>query len=418
MKTAIMLLLFCSLGANVWLWARRQAAPPHAAAVAPKPAAAIEPSLPIAALEAADPAELRAALQRAGADEATTRAVLEGVLRRRQREKLAALRSARLRHGWWRDGRSALAADTRAAKAIGLDALAGLLGRDPRDIADAEARYLFLPPEKRRRLALIDLDYAELGIGRSLQSVASDATRTEAEQQRLLIDERRRDVFAALTPEERAEYELRFSGVAGLLARRLDAMNGTEADYRALKPLLEDFQARAGALPRGDPAFGARYAELQQQAAEQLAAAVGYDHARQYLWAGYQNDYAPLRRAAEAAQLPPETPVRVMELAEEVGRAAAKIHDDPAVPAEQKRAALLALQQHTQASLDALLPISAQQTLPADGLRWLKELSSGRYYELTPSVSGSGSYSVFTISDPPPAKRAASALLLPPAGGR
>jgi hypothetical protein len=342
--------------------------------------------------------------------------VLEGVLRRRERDKLAALRIDRTRTGWWRSGRTADSGDAKLAKEMITDPLQQLLGRDPADVADAESRYAFLPPEKRRLLAQIDLDYGELQ-SRVPRGVLTTQLPAQANEEKLLADERRKDVLAALTPAEREEYDLRFSGAAGMVSRRAGTIVATEPEFRALKPLLDDFDQKSKAIPRDDN-FNTAYAELNRSAVQQLVAALGYDRAVDYIWSGSDAEFSALRRATEAAQLPPTTPAHVMELAVDVGERAARIHDDPSLNLEQKRAALIALQQTARAQVATLLPPAAMQTLPADQFRWLDALGDGRYLQPMPNLLSSAGYAIFSIATPPPSKRMPPSIIPPRPPGR
>jgi hypothetical protein len=396
MKRLVLFLLGISLGANAWiLWGRARTDPTTATATIARstsaPIAATPPSaasLPIAGIESADAATVAAALREAGADDATLRAMLEGILRRRHREKLAAVRIERERNAWWRNGRTAQEGDATLSKEMVAEPLADVLGRDPLELAALESRYAFLPPATRRKLAEIDLDYTDL-LGSGFVSALTAQLRVEASEQKLLAEEKRKDVLAALTPGEKAEYDLRFSSTAGSIGQRAALMNATEAEYRAIKPVLDDFDAKSRALPRGESYIEA-YEDLQRAAARQLAGAVGYDRAVEYLWSGYTNSYGPMRRAADEGRIPAEAPVQVMELKVETGRRAAEVHGDAALTLDQKRGEFAALRRTAQAQLDALLPGEAQRALPPEALRWLSELEEGRYSIPQPSLLSSG----------------------------
>jgi hypothetical protein len=423
MKKLFGLLLGVSLAANIWLLVRHasQSTAPAANLSAQDGASSraitkAAPALSVGAIKSTDPTALCDALRAAGADDRLVRAVLEGVLRRREREKLAAQRIDRTRTAWWRTGRTAEAGDAKLAKEMVADPLQRLLGRDPADLADAENRYAFLPPEKRRLLAQIDLDYQEL-LAHVPQTVLNTQLESEAKEQQLLAEERRKDLLAALSPEERAEYDLRFSGTAGTTSRRAGAMVATEAEFRALKPVIDDFDQKSRALPKGD-GFTQAYADLQRTTTQQLVATLGYDRAMDYVWSGSDSEYSALRRATEAAQLPATTPARVMDLAVETGRQAATIHDDASLNTDQKRAALLALQESAKAQLATVLPSAAQQQLPADGLRWLNALGEGRYFIPSPAIISSGGYTVYSVTNPPPKTRVESPVILPRSPGK
>ncbi len=414
MKTLLTALLAVSLAANAVLLLRSHSAPALATPTERTniPAAAsAESGIPIATLAQGSAEALRDALRTAGADDWTVRATIEGILRRRQREKLAALRIERLRTAWWRAGQTAQSADNAAIRDLLDPPLRAALGVDPLQLLHAESRYSFLPADKRRKLAQIDLDYADMQRGVS-RLVSYSATNTEAEHERILADERRKDVLAALTPEERAEFDLRYSFSAWEVSRRAAGMNASEAEYRAIKPLIDEFGEKARALtpPRtgtsfatmapAGPEFSANYEALQRETAQRLVAAVGYERASSFVWASYQSEYPALQRAATEAGLPDNTATRVMELSAQIGREAAQIHDDAALTAEQKKAALLPLQQSAQARLNALLPPAAQAKLPADSFRWLSALGEGRYMVPTPYLTSSGGNAVYTITAP------------------
>jgi hypothetical protein len=403
MKRSLSFLLGVSLAANAWLLWRGPAR--SRPAVPDRSVAVVAPShgVTIAALETGDAAGIRDALRADGADESTVRAVVEGVLRQRQRGKLAAERIERARHAWWRNGRRAQAGEAKLTQETVTEPLQRLLGPDPLETMDAESRYSFLPPEKRGLLAQIDRDYAEMQARRPA-NLSNAQLRAAAREEQLLTDERRKDVLAALSPPEREEYDLRFSETAGQVSRRMATMGATEAEYRAVKPLIDAFDRASQALPKADKFPVEVYNELQRTTSQQLVAALGYDRALEYFWSGYDAEYAALRRATESAGLPGEMPVRVMELDLATGQEAARIHADPALTPEQKRAALITLRQTAQGRLDALLPPPAQQALPADGLRWLTSLGEGKYLVPMPTLINGGGYSVHSIASPPPAK--------------
>jgi hypothetical protein len=397
MKRAVLFLLCVSLGANAWmLWGRAHrgaaramsGAAPKSAGVPVSAARSFALSLPIAGLEATDAAAMAEALRAAGVDDVTLRAVMEGALRRRHREKLAAVRSEREKNTWWRNGRTAQEGDAALSQEMVAGPLERVLGRDPLEVAAAESRYSFLAPATQRKLAQIDLDYADL-LRASFVSATTARLRAEADEQRLVTEEKRKDVLAALTPEERAEYDLRFSATAGTLSQHAVLMGVTEAEYRALKSVLDDFDAKSKALPRGET-FSAAYEDVQRAATKQMVDALGYERAIDYVWSGYASYYGPMRSAVAAGEISADVPGRVMNLTADTGRRAAEVHADATLTLDQKKAALVTLQQTAQAQLDTLLPKAVQRNLPPEALRWLSELGAGRYLVMQPSLLSSG----------------------------
>jgi hypothetical protein len=397
MKRFFLFLLATSLTANAWLYLREadyaKASTGANAALTPSPNPVPSPQAvsPIARLLATldradlDLAKLRDELRAAGVDDSSVRGLLEGALRARYDAQVAAGQIDALRTGWWRRGLSVPGRTGPSSRALVDEPLQALLGRDPLDIADAEARYDFLSPEKRRLLALTDLDYTDLR-RKSPQGRTSAATKTELEEQQLLARERQKDVIAALTPDERAEYELRFGGTAARNARRFAAIQVTEGEFRAVKPILDVLDEQR----RGKSLGSAEYAGAEQHAVDSIVSAVGYERALDFIWGDDSGPYAKTARLLREASLPPTNAVRLFQLSAETGLKAAAIHDDTSLDADQKRAALAGLQQATRPQLDALVPPALQSKLDPYAFTWFQILGDGRYQIQRPSLIGGG----------------------------
>jgi hypothetical protein len=406
MKIVILGLLSMSLTANAWLLLRPAPVPPSSdvALVPARPAGAKE--APAAALvrllsasDSVAPEQLRDRLRAAGADESFVRAMVEAALRRRFEEEARAAAAARGRGEWWRRAAPGGPAGPSQRKMV-LEPLQALMGPDPFDLADTEVRYDFLSPEKRRLLAAIDRDYGELQT-RAVQARSNAALKAEVDELQLLADERRKDILAALSPEERAEYDLRFSASAARNARRYDGMNVTEEEYRAIQPIVARFSEQSSTLPGGSR--GAAYTDLQQRTVDDLVAAVGYDKAVEYLWSNDSGPYARTAGVLREAGLPERQAARLLQLASDVGERAAAIHYDAALTAEQKRAALLAVRDEAASRFEALAPPATRAKLPEEATEWLTLLGEGRYRRSSPSLTGIGwaTYPLATVTTPP-----------------
>jgi hypothetical protein len=313
--------------------------------------------------------------------------VIDGMLRVRYREQVAAWRIDRIRTAWWR-GNAAGGGNAPSQRKGVTEPLQAVLGVDPLELADAEVRYDFLPPDKRRLLAQIDLDYTELK-GKAAPARGNPATKSELDEDQLLNRERQKDVLAALTPEERAEYELRFAGTAATNARRFFAMDVTESEFRVIKPLVDTYREQLGAMPRDTNAATARV-ELDQRTIDQLVAAVGYDRALDYLWATDSGPWMDTVRLLQGMQFPTGNASRLFQLAAETGDRASAIHYDTLLTVEQKRAALETLQQSLRPQIDALVPAVAQARLPPEAMSWFNALGEGRYERNQPLLMGAG----------------------------
>ncbi len=406
MKKLLLSLCGISLVTNVALgwraWRNAQFEPPTTASSRARTpgVSALTARLPLELLETGGPEELRDQLRIAGIDERTIRAVIEGTLRNRYTKRLTAERLEQLRQSWWKTRIIPGSDDAKMLRGSVAEPLQKALGADPLDQIDAESRYAFLPPDKRRKLAQIDQDYREMRAQLQVPPGTSDTqTRAEQEQLRLLANERRKDVLAELTPEERAEMELRFSDVAHGVIARMNNIAATETEYRAIKPAIDEFEAKRKQLTGNEPGR----AELEREMVRQLVDKFGYDRAVDIVWAGY-NEYAGVARAARTMQLPENTVGQVMTLNAETGLQAAAIHRDDALTAEQKRAALVSLQQSARAKLDTLLPLAAQQLLDPATFDWLTELGQGKYRVMSPGLMGYNGYMPLSLNQPPPAK--------------
>ncbi len=416
MKTILRIILGLSLAANLWLGfgPPSQQRMVHTRSQARPPAVVAQPRSWLTGWDTAEPAALRDRLRAAGMDETTSRFVVTGVVRQRAADELAARQIDRARTAWWRSGRLAEAGDAKILQSMVTDPLSRLFDRSPFDQADAESHYLFLPPDKRRLLAQIDLDYADLQ-ARLPRTTVGPMLASAVDQLQLLETERRKDVLAALTPGERAEYDLRFSGTAGDVAARMGAFDGTEAEYRTIKPIVDGFQEKSRDLGRSTPGFVDAYADLLSATMEQMVAQIGYDRAMAYISSG--NDEAAINRTAKAAGLPDGTAGRVMQLAADIGMRASDIHMDASLTTEQKRAALIALQQSAQSRLDLVLPPDVQRQLPGETLPWLTGLAQGNYRMMLPSFTGSASFGAISVVAAPPPKRFTFPFLRSRSGG-
>jgi hypothetical protein len=409
----LLFLLVASLAANGWLVFRRAAEPAENIPVRPgsgaSPVASTQPGNLarqndelVQILARAGEQDLDAlvkSLRSAGADENAVRGVVDGVTRRKYRTAVAAWRSERWRTAWWKSGANS-GAGMPAQRTLVTEPQKKLLGNDPLDLEDVAARYDFLSPEKRRLLAMIDLDYADLQKGPG--GIFSRATtKAEAAEEQLLAQERRKDLLAALTPEERAEFELRFGGTATSNASRFATMNATEAEFRAVKPLLDaQHEAYRTSAQSSDRAAAVN---SEQRTVDQIVAAIGYERAVDFLW-GVAGPYDQVAQMMRETGRPVGNAAQVFQLAADVGEKAVAIHYDSSLSADQKRAALAVLQQSVRPQLDRLVAPADQARLPDAAITWFRALGEGRYEQPRPALSGSGRFLASPVAVSTPVK--------------
>lgn len=415
-KTLLAFLFAISLAANVWLaikaasarrpdirrtGAKMIAAPsslakPPAVATgqAGNPAILASLNLFVEALQASDLAAFRDKLRAEGVDAQSIRDMIEGALRAHYFETIKIWRRDHNRNQWWLP-RGALNTDgIPSSQALVVSPLYALCGPSALDIADAEVRYGFLPPDKRRMLALIDLDYGELQErvrpSSSNYNPTKELLQADIDRLQYLRSERQKDLLEALTDEERAEYNLRFSPAIASGAARFSAMNATEQEFRAIAPVLETLrQAQSGGS--------------EQSALDQLVSAVGYERAVDFAWSGSTPMSTAATNLMRAADLPATQAPRLLQLESETGVRAMAIHSDPNLTPDQKKIALSALQETAQAELDTVIPAKTRADLPPQSFAWLTGLSAGRYQILQATMGNMFAMpTVVSIASPPP----------------
>lgn len=371
-----------------------------------------------------DLAALRDQMRAAGTDESTIHGVLEQILYMRYRQKVSDDRAEHERL-WWQDlqrtwgtaGSRQLGEDQPLLTRMVTNEMQRLVGLHPLEWEAAEARYAFLPDESRRAFIMFvrSEPTAPSLTGNpekdaQLQADYAKAERAYAEQNEALL--------ASLTPELRAEYDLRFSNFASGLQQQLLPVTLTEQEYRTVYPLAEAYAREYAALSTADKRGEAKN-QLDRRAAEQLITTFGYDRALDLIWSG-ASEYSTYERVVREGGLPAPTTSQVLQLAADTGDRAAAIHADAALTLEQKQAALVALQQRSQAQLDTLIAPAQQQRLPADSLAWITLLGQGRYRPIVTSLPGQNMRTMMapiSLGAAVPAFRP-SANLVPPRGSR
>lgn len=388
MNKLVVLLLVFSLAGNVWLWRQRgrdvsrvhsSTAGPGSSAVetaARKPgsvSAGSKTPSSFADLQTADLAALRAALQASGASPAMIRAIVSARIRQQHQSELAAFADLDgERNVWWRFGTSSPVARERFEQRNRLNEqiraeIEAALGEKPNAPA-TDGRYAFLPEAKAVALQQIDKDYAEL------QRRAVSAGSVTVAEAKMLAEEQRRDLANLLSPEELAEYDLRFSPAGNQIKSRLGFIDGTEAEFRWLYAQQQNINqqyARAG-LSVGQ--FAQQNAERDaavRQLQDEILRTLGPERGAEYLWKGDQ-DYQRLRDAARERLLSESTLQQAMQLRSETSLRGGEIMQNSALSADQKRAALAALASTTRTQWQTLIPpgiVSEPQ--------WLRYLDNG-----------------------------------------
>jgi hypothetical protein len=414
MNKLLAALLLLSVSANAWLWFQqaptisatattRTAGSPASEALSGRPSstarAATEGlSASFKNLQDADPAALCAALRASGVPPAMVRSIVSARIRLQHQAELAALEAPGDKDIWWRTTFNSPSARELNDKRERLNEriraeVNAALGEPPPNPAVGDARYNYLAADKAAALLQIEKDYNDLR-----RKVSPSGGPITPEEGKLLEQEKRRDLAALLTPDELAEYDVRFAPNAMQLKMRLGAIDGTEAEYRWLYAQQQRLPAAMGG-PMATPMTpatlrerDAAYAQFQTDVLQQF----GAERGAEYIWQNDQ-DYLRLRSAARDNTIAADVPAKVMSLRDETGRRAYAIAQDTSLNQQQKQVALADLAATARVQLNALVPPQAGTGVSSP--QWLQGLEAGR---ATRWESLTGSSMSTTIRPPTP----------------
>jgi hypothetical protein len=390
-----------------------------------------------AIIEEADLETLRDTLLAAGASENRVREVIWGALRWRFRDEQSKKRLARIDRGWWKDeqrtmgitrSRQWLVDDQGLLRELVDNKMAAVMGADPTEVAVGKARYSFLPEELQAQFSRFDRD-APNGYVRTGDPEVDAIAEAEITKKLTEMRAEREQLIASLSPEQRHEWDMHYGPLASRLANDARSVPGsTEEEFRKLYRLAEEFgTASSGPNLTIGPgvtsvtlsgvismaATTPQTAQAQQAVMERMVTELGYDRALDYLWASSQ-EYRAMAPLVQEANLAPGTAARFTQLAAETGFKAGAIHQDASLNLEQRRAALVALQQSARAQVDTMVPAEVQQKLPANSLQWLTQMSEGRYRLISPSAPGRPGGGNYTGSLTGPTQSVPMQLFAPP----
>jgi len=402
MTRVLILLLVVSLGANAVLLAKRFLEPPVAAASAGSTEAEVTPVPPSAAMESAaaaavgtsaapawraiesrDPRTLVANLRAVGFDEFDVHAVIRGIqLEQYANRRAALLTSVGPRPYWLQQRGDGLSAGQRAelrdlARAQEAELLA-LLGEPPLSATEDRANiatYGPLPAGKIRAIKRIQADYSDLASDVMRERASGPMMPWDREKLAFIETERRRDLEAALTPEEMEIYRCHGPGIASTMRRELAGFDPTEAEFRAVHAIRSELDTGSGATMVFDATTAQQRSEAVQQSRKQIQALLGDERYALYErvtdW-GYRNASEIVARH----KLPAENATAVYELARDYQARATELRNDRSRSGPERREAAGALAREARARLTALLTPGGVSTYTHSAGYWLRNLES------------------------------------------
>jgi hypothetical protein len=347
------------------------------------------------ALRLGEVERLRDELRAAGFDEDAVRSIVGVRIWKRYESRMRALQAGagNQNQEWWKNSGNGWGGQTKeqraAMKALQAEMKAEserVLGKDPNALANnpwLERQYGFLPQEKREALQQLEQDYNELS-HELQQETQGFALPSDREKTRFLMEEKRRDLQALLSPEEFEAYELRQSRTAQNLRWQMTQMDATEAEFRAIFELRKEFddvfneydQFGNRTRTMGPDDWKAR-SEAEKAMKAQLKDVLGAERYLDYIRA-QEGDYQQLRKATTRFGLPADTPAKVYALRDEVPAAALRIADDPALSVEEKKAEVAKLAANARERVQGLLGAEVTQAFfEQNNLQWLQQLEKG-----------------------------------------
>ncbi len=203
----------------------------------------------------------------------------------------------------------------------------------------------------------------------------------------LLNREKQADLASVLTPEELADYNVRSSPITNMLRNQLGLFDASESEFRAI------FQMQQALNDKFPPSIGGGIANIgdyqqrqavQQELEAQLKTALGDERYAEYS-RDMNRDFQQLTRLTQRDNLPPETAVQAYNIRDQVAQASNRIYDDPALSADQKRAALQTLAQDTRAQLLSRLGPTSGPAYVKIADNWLNNVERGSAVTFTTS---------------------------------
>lgn len=196
----------------------------------------------------------------------------------------------------------------------------------------------------------------------------------DREASRLLKEERHDDLSRILSPEELAEYELRFSQTANTLRQELRLFNATEEEFRHIFQMRQELDSEfPPEFLRDDPVLRDQRHEAEEQMKAQLREILGADRFAAFR-RSQDPEYQLLIELSNQLHLPRERADAVYEIKELAAEQRMMVHLDGELSPEEQRDVLQLLADEAQQIIrDALGDRGFEQYMETNGW-WLRQL--------------------------------------------
>jgi hypothetical protein len=201
-------------------------------------------------------------------------------------------------------------------------------------------RLNFLPEEKRARVRTVLDQFADKERELLEQQVENGDGLLATDELARVRQEKEAALGPLLTPQEREQYDLWFSGAAGSVRDSVYGMNATEEEFMKLYALQRNFEAQSGSAPVPGTAEWNRF---QEKARDALG------ESRYGEWVRAQDpDYREIVRVASRFKLPASVAVELHSYKQPIEEERAKLEANSNLTPQQKEAAYVAMAQEIQ----------------------------------------------------------------------
>ncbi|HEX2854576.1 MAG TPA: hypothetical protein VHO24_15200 [Opitutaceae bacterium] len=290
--------------------------------------------------------------------------------------------------------------------AVGEDLDSALGGRD--------SQYSFLPAAKREQLRQIEQDYSEMQ-SQAYMDQEGIQLPSDREKLRLLRLEKERDIIAALSPEQREQYELHVSQTANNVRSRYGDAIQSEEEYRrifALQKAFDDQFSNAEMNAGGPPSPEMQRArrEAEQKLQEDIRASLNPEQLAA-LQRANDDDYRTVGSLARRLNLPAGTTDVVLASRETYAAQSMQINANASLSNEERRNQLQALAARAQSELQGTLGPDGAQAY-AQRSQWIGMLKNGTAFSTNakdaPAASRNINSTIFMVQPPRAAPAAAA----------
>jgi hypothetical protein len=238
--------------------------------------------------------------------------------------------------------------------------------------------YDFLPEDKREKLMEMLARYDAKEEEIYSRSQGTPEPKDEQELRRL-EQERAKELQALLTPEEREQYDMRYSTIAQTLRGYLGGIQPTEEEFQKLfrvykkyeKDLSEGFMTvQATREQIRTPERVAAERGLQEEIRTTLGEARFAELQR-----SHDPAYETLVQVAQRFNLPSEIPAEVYNLKAQAEQQKFEVDSNSKLTPEQRLAALTAIAQETERALNSRLGPEVYQTYARAAGDWIEGLN-------------------------------------------